>query len=77
MEITTCGVIIQHLGGLLPASSSIGNIVFKHCPGEANKTAHNLARLSYDSNYYVIRWTEVIPNSVLVDVLDDVTLLSF
>jgi ribonuclease HI len=28
----------------------IGNISFKHCPRNANKAAHNLARFSYDSN---------------------------
>jgi ribonuclease HI len=45
----------------------IGRISFQHCPREANKTAHNQARLSFDSNNFCI-WDSDPPPSVLNDV---------
>lgn len=56
-------------------SQRIGNISFKHCPREANKTAHNLARLSFDCSS-VFMWDGDPPSSVLSDVINDVSLLS-
>jgi ribonuclease HI len=53
----------------------IGRISFQHCPREANKTAHNQARLSFESNSFSI-WDSDPPSSVLTDVLNDVTVLN-
>ena len=50
----------------------IGRVTFKFCPREANKAAHNLARLSFDSDS-VFKCESDPPLSVLVDVLNDVT----
>jgi hypothetical protein len=49
--------------------------VYQHCPRETNKTAHNLARRSFDLNS-VISWDGNTPPSVLSDVIDDLTLLN-
>jgi hypothetical protein len=57
----------------LHISRRISNISFKHCLREANKVAHNLARLSFDSNSFS-KWDASPPLSVLADALNDVTL---
>jgi hypothetical protein len=44
---------------------------FLHCPREANKVAHNLARLSYNSDS-IFLWDGDPPPSVFSDVIDDV-----
>jgi hypothetical protein len=50
----------------------IGRVSFIHCHREANKVAHNLARLSYSSDS-IFLWEGDPPLSVLRDVIDDVT----
>jgi hypothetical protein len=51
----------------------IGGISFQHCPREANKVAHNLARTSFDTNQVFV-WDGDPPTHVLRDVIDDVTM---
>jgi ribonuclease HI len=53
----------------------IGLVSFLHYPREANKAAHNLARLSYNSNSSFL-WDGDHPQSVLSDILDHVSLLN-
>uniref|UniRef100_A0ACD5U7R5 Uncharacterized protein n=1 Tax=Avena sativa TaxID=4498 RepID=A0ACD5U7R5_AVESA len=50
----------------------MANISFLHCLREANKVAHNLARLAFDSDS-VIAWDGDPHSSVLADALYDVT----
>jgi hypothetical protein len=47
---------------------SIGGITVQHCPREVNKAAHNIAKLSYDSNHFVT-WNDNQSVEVLVDIL--------
>jgi hypothetical protein len=49
----------------------IGFVSFKNCPRDSNRVAHNLARISFDSNRVIV-W-EGDPH-VLRDVISDVTL---
>jgi hypothetical protein len=49
-------------------------VSFIHFHREANKVAHNLARLSYSSDS-IFLWDGDPPPSVLSDVIDDVTAL--
>jgi hypothetical protein len=53
-------------------SQIIGSISFHFCPREANKVAHNLARLSFDSD--TIYWDGDLLSSVMQDVLKDISL---
>ena len=51
----------------------ISSIQFRHCPREANKLAHALARHAYDSTEMIL-WDDLPPNFLLPHVLNDVTL---
>jgi hypothetical protein len=50
-------------------------VSFQHCPREANKVAHNLGRLSFNSNNFFL-WDGDPSPSVLHDVIDDVSMLN-
>jgi hypothetical protein len=54
-------------------AQQIGDISYQHCPREANRVAHNLARLSFDNNQ-VFDWEGDPPLHVLCDVINDVTM---
>jgi ribonuclease HI len=80
--ITACNGVIELwspysavLADCFQIARRIGRISFQHCPREANMTAHNQARLSFDSNFFCI-WDNDPPPSVLSDVLNDVTVLN-
>jgi hypothetical protein len=49
-------------------------VSFIHYRREANKVAHNIARLNYSSDS-IFLWDGDPPLSVLRDVIDDVTVL--
>lgn len=55
-------------------ANQIEGIKFQHCPREANLVVHNLARSSLQLSSYFI-WDGDPPNSVVIDALNDVTLL--
>lgn len=55
-------------------ASSIGAVSFTHCPRDANRAAHNLARRTYDLNVEV-DWDGDPPNFILPDILFDVTVI--
>ena len=54
-------------------SHGIPNISFAHCPREANKVAHFLARRCYDSKICE-EWLDEMPSFLLPHVIFDVTL---
>lgn len=50
-----------------------GNITFQHCPRDANKVAHSLARHAYDSIATVF-WDGDPPMFIMPLVINDVTI---
>jgi hypothetical protein len=54
--------------------ASIGNVSFVHCPREANKTAHELARVcfTYRNSF---NWDDEPPSFLLGPLINDVTVL--
>jgi hypothetical protein len=62
------------LSDCFQVAQRIGMVSFLHCPREANKVAHNLARFSYNSDS-IFLWDGDPPPLVLSDVIDDVTVL--
>jgi ribonuclease HI len=53
----------------------VGMIKVQHCPREANKVAHNLAKSCFESDR-VIQWDGDPPSHVSVDALNNVAFLS-
>jgi hypothetical protein len=51
------------------------SIKFEHCRREANQVAHQLAEVSYESNY-VVSWDDSPPSFIFPFVIDDVSLLA-
>jgi hypothetical protein len=64
---------IAILSDYFQIAQRIGRVSFIHCRREANKVAHNLARLSYSTDSIFI-WDDDPPLAVLRDVIDDVTI---
>jgi ribonuclease HI len=55
-------------------TTAIGDVKFQHCPREANKVAHELARVSFSSSSSC-NWDDDPPSFLLPYLLDDVTIL--
>jgi ribonuclease HI len=55
-------------------TTAIGDVKFQHCPREANKVAHELAKVSF-SNTSSCNWDDDPPSFLLPFLLDDVTIL--
>jgi ribonuclease HI len=55
-------------------SSSIGVVSFKHCPREANRVAHELARVAFESSSSGL-WEGEPPNFIVSHLVNDVTVL--
>ena len=54
---------------------SFNSIGFQHCPREANKVAHHLEKVSFESNY-VISWDGDPPGFIMPFAIHDVTILN-
>lgn len=52
----------------------IGLVSFEHCPRDANKAAHNLAKLTYDSKL-AMYWDDDPPSAIIPDIVNDVTII--
>ena len=52
----------------------IGLVCFSHCPRNANKAAHNLAKLTYESKV-AMYWDDDPPTILLPDFINDVTVM--
>lgn len=46
----------------------IGSVSFCHCPRDANRAAHNLARCTHDSNV-VYNWDDDPPSFIISDII--------
>ena len=55
-------------------ASWINRISFQHCPRDANRVAHNLAKKAYTSKDS-FTWDGDPPGFILADVISDVTVL--
>jgi hypothetical protein len=53
-------------------ASLIGNVIFKYCPREANKVAHELARFCFSSRSSC-NWVDESPSFLLEKLINDVT----
>ena len=54
-------------------ASRIGHLKVQHCPSEANKVAHKIARKVFDSKVNVY-WDDDPPRFILPDVMNDVSM---
>jgi hypothetical protein len=77
--INTCNGVIELwspytaiLADCFQIAQRIGLISFQHCPREANKVAHNYARLYFESDRMLL-WDGDPPSSVLRDVMNEVS----
>ena len=62
------------LADIFQNSFRIGLVSFTHCPREANRVAHNLAKSTYISKS-VVFWGRDPPSCIMKNITDDVTIL--
>jgi ribonuclease HI len=58
----------------LDIATSIGEVLFKSCPSEANQVAHEIARFSF-SNNQTCNWVDEPPSFILDRLINDITVL--
>jgi hypothetical protein len=51
-----------------------GNVIFKFCPREANKTAHKLAKFGFLSKNSC-NWDDELPSFLLSNIINDLTVI--
>jgi hypothetical protein len=52
--------------------TSMGDVSFSHCPREANKVAHELARFCFSNELYC-NWVDKPPSFLLDKLINDIT----
>jgi ribonuclease HI len=62
------------LANCFQRATRLSTVSFQHCPRDANRAAHNLARHAYDSKV-VVFWDGDPPSFLLPDIIFDVTVI--
>ena len=73
-ELEIFGPYTATLADCFVRAKMINEVTFKHCPREANRVGHHLAKHSYDTQSS-FEWDGDPPNFILPYVINDVTLL--
>ena len=74
-ELEFYGPYSVTLADCFARAKMIDGVSFSHCPREANRVAHHLAKHSYDTQS-AFDWDGDPPNFILPYVINDVTLLT-
>ena len=74
-ELEIFSPYIAILADIFARARMVSEISFAHCPREANRVAHHLAKYAFDSNTDVF-WDGDPPSFIMPFVIADVTLLA-